>query len=83
MPNLGALGQVTEGLRRLAGGIARELQEQRRQAVRSLNVVTRHWSLDSCWSLASRRPESASVASAEAYARSTDLAEFPRQHLQL
>ncbi|KAJ1473643.1 hypothetical protein T484DRAFT_1835297, partial [Baffinella frigidus] len=33
--------QVTEGLRRLAGGIALELQEQRQLAVRSLRVVRR------------------------------------------
>ncbi|KAJ1472096.1 hypothetical protein T484DRAFT_2025837, partial [Baffinella frigidus] len=36
--NLGTLSQVMDGLRRLPHGIAQELQEQRRQAVRSLGV---------------------------------------------
>ena len=51
MPNLRALDQVKDGLRRLAGGIVRELQEQRRQAVRSLGVVALNppQSLDTCW----------------------------------
>ena len=39
MPNLGALDQVKDSLRHLGGGIARELQEQRRKVVRSLGVV--------------------------------------------
>jgi hypothetical protein len=37
--HLGTLSQVMDGLRRLPHGIAQELQEQRRQAVRSLGVV--------------------------------------------
>ena len=51
MPNLRALAQVKDGLRRLAGEIARELQEQRRQAVRSLRVVSLNppQSMDTCW----------------------------------
>jgi len=42
MRNLGTLYQVKDRLRRFGGGIARELQEQRRQAVRSLGVVALH-----------------------------------------
>ena len=51
MPNLRALAQVKDGLRRLAGEIARELKEQRRQVVRSLGVVALNppQSTDTCW----------------------------------
>ncbi|KAJ1466406.1 hypothetical protein T484DRAFT_2484996 [Baffinella frigidus] len=41
LSKVAATPEVTDGLRRLAGGIAQELQEQRRRAVQSLGLVGR------------------------------------------
>ena len=82
---------MTDRLQRLAGGIARELQEQRRQVVKSLRVV--HLPDPGPWKRVgvSHRvvlrvhvqPQPKEGSCLGPYARPTDLTGFPRQHLQL